>query len=448
MFCPNCRKQNADTAVYCEFCGASLQRPVYSPGGRQNAAVQPFGGGQNPAAVNYPAGINKKPVTKEKKFLIVELIILILVCAAVYIVGGRLFSAQQAAENYFVYLANGDWKSAYDMLDLEFYQQEETGIWLDSEMFAQAMETVEPELVSTTVQVTEEAPDKEDLWNDNTKKLTVHYYRQGELEDREKQLRVNRLDKKKYFLFDQWKVDMSDSIVTFYNIYVPDGARVSVDGMELTADQQQSKKEGYAYAAVTQDSGTETGYGVTRYDIPAIFCGLHTFKVTLDDAQDVVETVRISSNGVSYYDCTMWYDRNTQQELTTLAQENMKKLYTALIQGKSFSAVKELFDQSDSSVMEQAEADYNELLQRMHENGFEPVDCRFANISATMPPTMVDSQPEIEVDFEYVLTYSTEDWDGSRVTETTDPLTGTCYLLFARRNGSWLQTNLGCGYLW
>lgn len=90
MFCQACGTPNDDAALFCESCGARLEKKKTG-----------------------------KIISKEHIILFSEIVILCILIVVFYSVGELSCSPENVAERYFVNVVNGNWEKVFQELDIE-----------------------------------------------------------------------------------------------------------------------------------------------------------------------------------------------------------------------------------------------------------------------------------------------------------------------------------------
>jgi len=473
MFCPNCGTENGDDAFFCENCGADLRaaqgqgktipidgtisadgynsmdesdgRSPYSPTGETNSSgsSSPTGktgnqsgpgqwNGYSPTGntVQNTSAQAKKPVSKWILIAAAEIAAL-----AVILWAGKSFidksaSPEQVAENYFVHLANGDWKEAYELLDID---KDSKDVFINEEMFVKAQMQENLGVINNyQVKQGKEHSDLsslDDILKQNAgkteeddsvlgKNINIVYRVKGDTENSSYTVPVNREKN------GSWNVRVSHFIYKNYNVYVPKGAGVSVDGVALGTDYQVR-------------GGEEED--LDCYEIPRMFYGYHEINIVMEDMEEVVDTVYIEFDSTSYYREHMKLKEEILDTLVQNAGEHMKQIYSAAAAGKNFNTVEDLFTSQKESRKE-IKKHYEGLLSSMNEGSAQLEKVRFYNLTGRVN----GSESVVNIEFEYQVDYTYEDfWEEERINDTYKG-SGNSEIRFIKEDGKWVQDNLGC----
>lgn len=387
MFCQNCGMRNDENALFCENCGCALENH------RNTMAMY----------------VQKKPVSKLALVLIAEIIAVVLAVYGITYAAGKVFSAENTAEAFFVDMANGDMADAYKKLNIKESQ------FINRKMFLKACrynnfgvvsdysiksQNVSGSVVNVTVEYKSEEQDK------------------GTLD-----LLLKKGKDKKYSVFDNWCVDMGNFITT-YNIIVPEDASVVVDEIEL----------GKKYRGKVEK-------GMVQYEIPYIFKGMHDIRVYQDGMENVEKQVWLFDSYSDYYLDKMELKEDTCEELINQSVDNMQQIYAAAMSGSSFSQIEDLFI-SDEESRSNIEKLYEDMVSDMSDEDCKPYKISFKNVTgkAAAYGTYVD------VEFDYVMEYVRKSRDGEKTEKKKSRLIKSRNLRFefVKEDGKWVQENLGC----
>ena len=487
IICPNCGAANAADAQFCENCGTDLGNaasqgqqalggsygnpnaapdmgygnPNAAPGmgyGNPNAAPGMDYGNPNAASgMGYGQGIpapdayssaqgplaEKKPISKWIPILIAETALLALCIYGATVVVKNSKSPERAAETFFVHMANGEWEECYDGLDTEESE------FINAKMFARANAQGSPLGIVTNYQLSapydgqglgelsqgiydlagslglEEYLEQGDGSSSLETAFKVDYRAKGDAGNSTYLIMLNQAP-------EGWKVETSNFIRRDYRIYVPKGFQVSVDGIAL----------GENYLIPEGEEGYDGDSYRDSYSIPQIFYGAHEIKITMEDMEDVSETIEIGYGDSQYSLEQVRLKEEVRDMLIDKAGENMQKIYEAAMAGKNFSSIENLIS-SDKELRQEAKEDYEELLADMNEGDSLPTRVIFQNIEGESDA----SDSIVSLAFSYEMEYKYENWDGG-FTESQYDGTDNWVFGFRKENGAWVQTGLGCRTLY
>ncbi len=414
MFCQNCGTQNSDDALFCENCGTRLE--IGEPKNTYPPTPMPV-----PMPMSAPAPV-QKPFPKLMLVLAVQIAAAALLLYGIYAAGQKTFGAEKEAEDFFVSMANGDWDTVYDKLDLK------ESDFICSDLFEKANRGNSIGIVSNYE--VRQKKDLEEMLEGNSslaKEVTIDFQSEGNTQ--EYRVPLVKHAGKKYLLFDNWKIDAEKLICKDFYVYAPAGAKVSVDGIKLNKE----------YAVTASEESASPDASLDTYRIPELFKGLHDIKITMEGMDSVTDQIYATSDEEQFYLESMNIKDKTLKQLIKKAAQNMKAIYDAALSEKNFASLKNLFTTNAESLAE-IEESYRYLVSDMNGDDSDPYKIAFSNISGTASP----SDGTVCLTFDYTLSYTYTDWwSGESKMEAyngSEELT----FLFTKEDGEWVQGNLGC----
>lgn len=248
---------------------------------------------------------------------------------------------QGGRREFFVCMANGDFKKAYGQLDLT-----------ESEF------------------ITEEQFQKINAG------CSLGIVRNYQLQENSMRNTINRKNPLSEEVFIQYQAEEGNleyqvsHICKGYTIYVPKGAKVVLDDITLGRNYViDSDSDTGDYLDSFEESLSD---GVMEvYQIPEIFNGVHNIKVTMDDMENVTEKVQIAETGKEYRLSTMQVKEETVKGLIRAAGENMETIYHAALCGQDFQAIVPIFT-GDKEILSKIEEAYHGLVSDLQENSSKP----------------------------------------------------------------------------
>lgn len=395
-YCPMCGTGNEDSALFCENCGSRLDGAAGTQPGQnvQNGPVKPQPGQEQPVKPQprqekprqeQPVKPQPKPQPKQKGQIklsgihiavIIEAVCLVAAVAAFFFAGWYRYSPQTAAKQYFNAYAAHDWAGVYSMLELP------EGGFLQESQFEEIMENSQiPDITNFSVMPLE-GGDEGIVRNFN-----VEYSTSGQGVSNYVITLVKQSDRA-LFLFDRWKVSSAGMLADGYPVTVPAGAKVAVDGVELTDEYK-----------------TQNGDGSDVYQI-SIFNGVHSISVAVPWCEVYEESFDTSSGG-TYVD-SLSLSEDGKAALESKMQEVLEKFYTSAMAGEDYSAVAGLFTESAAG---EAEAEYNNLREDLAadpDSRYTLNQISFDNFSSEFYVGSGSVSGDLECDYtvDYTYTYS------------------------------------------
>lgn len=426
--CPFCKFENTDDAVFCEECGRRLDEvPVQEArvtcaacgaGNKKGARfcincgaalnAPPAAEDVAPAAgpqMAEPKKEEKKPRSKLQKFIIAEVLGIVVVAALFFGIGHMKYGAESIAERYLAAYADQDWHTMYTLLDLP------EGSFMSESQFAELMAKEDaPSLSNYTIQP------KPGADTSVTQDFEIEYAASGE-DVATMDLTLVCDGDKELFVFDKWRVSSSAVLAKDYPIWVPDGAQVTVDGVELTAP-------------------SETASGMACYTV-SIFKGLHALSVAMPWSEIYtaeIDTRATDSTTVEISDIDLTADG--AQAMKAKAQQDLQKWFTAGMSGADYSEVKGLFTKEAG---DEYEATYDKLVVALvtdpggkYGDDYVVNGLSFSGLSFDLG-TDSDGARTVEVAYEYTTDYT---YKGERNTtsKSTEAVLDVSYVC---EDGAW-----------
>lgn len=407
MYCQNCGSKNTDDAFYCENCGEKLE-----------VQDSPFWNANEPVV--------KKPVSKSVLIIAVELVCIGFLIYGMISGSKKLFSAEHEAENFFVYMQNGDFLKAYEKLDVA------ESDFICAELFQKVQANADSQVIGNYQIKSNDQMNMLPQANALSKEVTIQFQSEGN--SYEYPITLNKQLEKKYVLFDDWKVDAGKFICKEYMIYVPKGAKVVLDDIRLHDP----------YRITEQMAESQSDSPMDIYQIPEIFCGSHTITVSMKDMESVKQTIKITNIDQEYRLNTMHMKKEAAKGLLQAAGKNMESIYNAALCGQDFQKIASIFT-SNQEMLLQIKEDYEYLVSNLQAGDTKPYSIQFYNINASVSS---DDSSSLHLSFAYDLAYTYKDWWSGEIQK--DVYSGNEELTFAFRKekGTWVQGNLGCESLY
>lgn len=423
MFCQNCGTKNNDVSIFCENCGAKLEKPVAPEATQQ--PVQPAQQPVQPAQQSVQPTQQpvqpkpRKPIPKLVIAVIAEAVVLVAMIVVFINVGKNVNSAEKVAEKFFVEVANQNYKEAYNILDVE------ENDFVNEKAFENATCNVELSKVTDyNVKKTRGSGDE--------REVVITYKTKGSSSKKTYDISVNKQNDKNMLFFEDWEVSPESMLVEDFEVIIPAGAEVTVDGVKL----------GKEYKNKSNDDES-----IQYFVIPEMFAGEHQVVVTQEGMQEVRKLV--STDNYGYYLYEMYPDEETMETVLKTAMEDFETVYAAAAAGEDFDAVAGLFS-SEEERQEEAQEYYENLRDELTDTeGYRVVNkVAFSNLEGEVYEGYIDTDEncmEVYLEYDYVVEY-TEEWFGE-VTNETYNTSDYMYLDFVYEDGKWLLVGF-YGYLY
>lgn len=360
--CPACGTVNEAGALFCEACGTRLIE-------KENA---------NATATPPTAPRPSKKMSKLQKILTAEVVGLIVLVALFFFIGNAKYSDESVAEAYFEAYASQDWQTVYSLIDVS------NGELLQESRFEELMENAKlPEVTDYTVR--KAAPPESDVTGTIQDFEVLYETEDGDVE--QMYFSVINENEKKWFFFDEWHVAAS-AMTDPFQISIPQGAQITVDGIELDDDDR-----------------TDEGYeGMDNYGI-VLFSGEHTVNVAMpwfEIYEQKIDTNDESSLLVSEMSPT----EEGETALSAKMQIALEQLYNAAMTGADFETVETLFRAKDAKDCKKA---YDALIDHLEDSDYTLNQVTFDDFDFDLRCEMGVIIGEMSCDAAYNYTYTGSD---------------------------------------
>lgn len=352
QICSKCGTINEDKARFCENCGTKLE---HVSGSRETSGTQTHSEDdtvKKQIQIKVPqinveqlksdglkAGKTLRGISKSVKVVVVEAVLLVLLLCAFFALGNAKGDPGSVAKKYFKAYVDGDWSSVYRMTDFP------VSGFLTEENYVNLMESAKTDDI-INFKVKEKKKKKKEKSN-LLESYTVEYTVKGEANYRSAELQLLRQNEKTMLFFPVWKVSSEGMVAEDFNIYVPEGAKVVLDHIPLMEDELLSERD--------QTRGWDH-YQVTIFD------GNHEIEVAAP-WQEVQRQTFSTYHEKSYTAEDMRFTDEAMNAIEGTVKTAMEQMYQAAFDGKDYSAVAGLFDET---YKQRNQAVYDELLSDIY----------------------------------------------------------------------------------
>lgn len=379
MFCEKCGAKNEKSAKFCEECGATLKK-------------------ENKIKNNFK-------VSKKMAIIWGIVIAILITLIASYLLIKNALSPKKQAIKYFEAVVNQDIDALYDYIDVD-----NSGL-TSKKIFKQLVDL--------------EEDDKEEIVNykvigeekvgDLYMTVTIEYVTKNSTSSNKARINFVKDKKKKYFLFDDWKIQ-NNAIRTIEGnqLKVLAGSKVAIAGVELKKGDLNKKESDKSFDV---------------YDLPEMFKTKYPVKVSLPLGFDIETTITPSTYNkleIIEIDEEDFTDK-AQNELENAIKDNLKVIYKSAIDKKSFNDIKSNFKSGDSDLKD-LEKSYTNFSKLLNGRTKKLTDIKFNDVEIRDLDITKDGQLEIyfKVNYEYTIKYSS----GQEEKTTTDDSYTYAYMDF------------------
>lgn len=375
MYCEECGTKNVEGAKFCEACGAKMaipapkitvteqkraeqkttepeksELPKTEPTKAESVRTEPVRTEPVNAVANTKQVPAKPPMKAWQKAAILCAVGIIILIFAAFKMGQSYYSPEKVTKRYMSSVQKEDWKEAFSYLDIKkskFINVNSFKEALSSELGYEKVKNFK------VLQGIEKAgrTDKDSIGL--TRNMKVYYISDNSSEQQDITVKLVKLKKKEFLVFNKWKVSPETLQVSDYSIAAPSGTELLVDGQKISAKNIESTEDGIDY-----------------YTIKSMLKGKHKVKITSPYIEDAEEEVYPEDGG---YEDSLVNEITIKPDivkgLIKQAEEDYTAIYKAAFEKKDFDSIKALFS-SDKEVQSRIRQNYESLLGDMeHEDG-------------------------------------------------------------------------------
>lgn len=325
--------------MYCSECGAKLKKDDLFCG-ECGTKVK-----ENKKTSTTPK--TRQPMSKEKKKVLIIVVVILCLFFGAYKYTSFVLGPSGVTNGYMASLKKNSLEDIYKSLSIEgdttfttleefkkVYNEEENSF---KDIKSYSLEDV--------------------IYSDDKKSATVRINVKKENGDEKTLLAtLNKSDKKKYFFFDDWKVETLTNngysitgveILKNFEIKVPKNSKLNINGTDVDPK------------FIESDSYEE---GLDVYVIPNLFVSTIHIKTTLPN-QMVIEDDKTLTNYSNQYEVQVSLSNLTDDMVTTLkdqVKEDISNLYENIIAKKNWDSIKENYAYNNVN-LSSLEEDYMDL---------------------------------------------------------------------------------------
>ena len=405
-------------------------------GGGQNAGNPntrgPYRGSPNAMGPNgrnpydgSAAGVRKSLAPSKWLFLLIgEAVAAFIIFVVVITLFSGNGTADATAERYFISLVNGNYKNAFSCMDLEeddFINNKELEFAMSSYDFSR-VDNYKLEKANVNYEYSNAYRNNDDELG---KTCVILFRNKGDSYDSRFDINMVKSGKS-----GKWYVSSGDLITENFGIMIPVGASLKIDEINVPDK----------YAKVQKDEYSGTEYLV--YTIPRIFRGQHYISVIRDGFQEYRNMYFVDGRD---YHCDMtdqMLSRETMEKINALAVTNMQKIYQAALNKQGFETIADLFT-SDPEKLGDIESEYNDLVSRMNSEDYWVSSLDIQEITAESDA----ENPSSNLTFSCSGNCHRKNYSGE-IEDQTGEADCNMSFNFKLENENWVQTNLGCRYIY
>lgn len=372
--------------------------------------------------------ISKKDLSKKARSFLIEaakIIVVLAICAGIGIflaLGNRAGSSQRFAEEYFSHYVTNNYKEMYKMIDCK----ESEFINLDNFIIKCEGEKIYGSITGYQL--------SKPVRQGKAVTYVVTYYIGAEKIPNTYTITLHEQKKKTHLFFSTWKVSVNRFLINDYEINVPVGTGVNLDGIDIAK-----------YKKGTSEDGT-----LDIYVVDKIFSGDHTVSVNLDATGEITKTQYVmddtDSITITTNDFAMKPD--VQQRLYEYSVFVIKSMYEySMDKRKNFEDISILYAET-----EEAQASARATFDTISGDVQKPdgASLRELDIKTLSPSIEAFTYPDrvtVKVDYDYEYRAVTGTSVLSGITEEyTGAGNATSFVHLNLINGAWkiVKVDMSC----
>lgn len=367
---------------------------------------------------------NKRPSSKKKRLIavIISIVLLILIAVTVllvYPIVSSKHNPEKYIDAYIQCLSEKNWDEAYN------FMPSIDSPYINKESFKQFIEANSVDTLFSGSKAGSYVIEKE-YTGDKFTSYTIDYI---DAEGNWKTVHARiKMVKDGFWKYDEYRVIPSRNLICDADIYVPAGAKVFVDSVEVQNSQ----------STTMTDSKTGKDIPVSVFTTDYMFSGEHEIKVQCEGFNDYIKTEKINKDSYIFY-IPLTMSEDQYSKLYNRAQEAVNNLYSYACGGESGIDAAELSERfSGDSV----NALYDEIKDSVYDSN-KYIDITDFSISqATLKSQFGDiavscsSSAECYINFEFDYKYKITNSFDSASENRTD--TGYASVKYVYENSKWV----------
>lgn len=367
---------------------------------------------------------NKRRSSKKRRLIavIISIVLLILIAVTVllvYPIVSSKHNPEKYIDAYIQCLSEKNWDEAYN------FMPSIDSPYINKESFKQFIEANSVDTLFSGSKAESYVIEKE-YTGDKFTSYTIDYI---DAEGNWKTVHARiKMAKDGFWKYDEYRVIPSRNLICNADIYVPAGAKVFVDSVEVQNSQ----------STTMTDSKTGKDIPVSVFTTDYMFSGEHEIKVQCEGFNDYIKTEKINKDSYIFY-IPLTMSEDQYSKLYNRAQEAVNNLYSYACGGESGIDASELSERfSGDSV----NALYDEIKDSVYGSNKYIDITDFSVSQATLKSQFGDisvscsSSAECYINFEFDYKYKITNSFDSESENRTD--TGSASVKYVYENSKWV----------
>ena len=318
MFCSECGTKNESGDKFCENCGTKIEK------------------------LKKPSKLSK--MSKQNKIILGSVVGALAIIVIVFVILSNMFKPENIAKEFFEATINGNTNKIYDYLDIE--DSKFTSRKIFNNIYKDEFKDKSSEILNYKVIKTEKSDDGLSV------EVTISYTQKDKSIPKTTEITLNKAKNNKLLFFSNWIIS-TDGLVTEKDITltVIKGSSVSIENVKLDKKYLDKKQS---------DEDEDV------YKLPKMLIGKYTVKAKLPVGFVSEDEININKYYTNY---KLEVNSNnipkkTSNKIEKTIKSNLKTMYDAAINKKSFDEIKNTFDYKKADLTEIKE-DYDTLVSNL-----------------------------------------------------------------------------------
>lgn len=379
MYCGECGTKNEKNAKFCESCGSKLVTEKTA----SKKVDKKSNTSDEVSKKMFSEKINE--MSKRSKIIALIAIIVMIVFIVFYVVIGSKLKPSAIAEDYFLAIVKQDASALYEYLDIK------KSDFTTKEMFVKITEEDDKEDVKiANYTVGEIKKDKLGL----SATVTVTYFLEGSKNAKTMDVTLIKQKKKKYGVFDDWKVSVDDvAMVEDFKIKVLKDSKVKIEGVEL------DKKY------IDKDASSDK-YDV--YKVPVMFKETYSSVITLPYGFDVEEDIHVSNYSSYIYSLDKeQLPEKVEESIKNTIKKGLQTLYDGAKDKKNFDSIKKNFEYTNAD-LDDIKEKYEDLVDDLEGSGLTSITFDKVDISSFKTYSDDTFYAYVKATYDYTVSYEVD----------------------------------------
>lgn len=367
MFCSECGSKNKQGDLFCQECGASLKNNEEEPKKSSPKETTP-----------------RKSMSKKQKIIISVVAVVVVAFGVSYKIIGDKCNPKNIAKEYIQAVVSNDADKIY-----QYFEIEGDKTFVSKKIFKELLKDEKSDIENFAVS------NIKDGQGNLSRLVSFTYTTKNSSSEKTGTITLKKQKGKKFFFFDNWKVDtgISASVVKDYTIKVPKDASITFAGVKVDKKYKD------------EDASTDT---LDAYKLPQVFSRETNVKLQLSSGMELELDITPS---LYYSNYTVNINRQSlskkeTEKITKTIKEAITTIYNSGIERKSFDDIKSNFEKDDLDLTDFSE-EYASFIEDLEDASNQLTSIDFTDVELTDFRLNDDNelQASVKVSYKYSIKY-------------------------------------------